>query len=39
LVSGDPNLVGGINQIYTYLSWTNNGLDYSYTDPWVDVRD
>jgi hypothetical protein len=38
LVIGDTNLVGGINLIYTELSWTSNGVDY-YSDTWVDKRD
>ncbi|WP_406052209.1 hypothetical protein [Kribbella sp. NBC_00889] len=39
LVSGDPNLVGGINKIYTEVSWTDDGLDYYYSDEWLDIRD
>ena len=38
-VSGNPNLPGGINKIYTTLSYTPDGVNYIYKKPWLDIRD
>ncbi|WP_406052207.1 hypothetical protein [Kribbella sp. NBC_00889] len=38
-VSGDPNLVGGINKIYTTLTYTPDGLHFIDSETWVDIRD
>ena len=38
-VSGDTNLVGGINLIYTQLGYAPDSVHYVYTEPWLDRRD